>query len=1633
MGNVQALVTHKRVNSPQRAKPFRILILALLFALNSKKRMAHDRTNRFNKHLIRSIKITYRKYYSEFQLSKKLGNPDFSILARAEASISKQYLRILFIRLKMDGYNITKRIHNDSEGTVDEFNAMLNIAGNVLKVFFEIYYPLPSPDEYDYGSNSNYTIKPIHGQLASLDIADIPRTHVQELCYTMFKHNIPLRQVWSRVLKFLHEGRFFFDWIYQGGGKGINSFGRKNLTKSHHHRDLDKLMKKHKLQIIQEYFQVGRKKAVRDIIQEKTGYLKNIFDEQAIREFIHQQNVFPPYWDYINQAAIKKIIDQRDTLSRSLGTQVHEQLLYGLPSPFKLENAIINGHKYLENYPNLRKDILIIAEVDLSSHQHHGRADLIVLIPRNIRKQGKNKVFWIPALVLDIKTRFRYLWTLFSKASRSNPDRLIPNFLIKEKSATEDQWKSFGFIPLRQSENIQLGIYQELIANTVSQITGIKTQPIRGVIRVAPTKNKESWHEMQQTMIGLIYKTVEKMRADIDYDPTVIVPKDQGDTGNRVSLVLSDHPKLWNHEYKERVSNEAQLRHRRAKLINFEYVRAASSEGECAAWISSIHILLSHVYYMHKEKSLGLLDLSNSLHNFTDHRLRSYDKRGFGTIVSKFTILPYETLTLHHKFDAVVITGMEYSELDEDEILASIPGNPWIYLMKHAPAGEYLSKIYKRRTITKVGGRYMYNLPIPPRKLTNKAPEFDFYRIIFSQLHQNTRHFSTLVTALRGYAAKFYNKKRKELRFTFSTPEETTLSNSLDLIPWYKANQLDFDDLEIDQYKVVDPPKSSNDSKFLAFKKPSRRMRLTHPLQVSKPYSYDHIPRFHTYYPITNSVLEKPQTPVKLTRLEILEKRRLKEFILYVQEVYPREYEENSIFAELLTMINDNKECRELRVHIQNQTYNTNTVVWSVLNFEKQKLYQQYFNTTPRDSLDSYGLTNYLMLVLKYMLNPQTSEYRLQQLWRQLFSYTLQMHGYRPKYLLGSRYDTKFIWKHVNSRELSTPHFRTVNSKVGTAIIHHKHLWIKFQEGELQLFTTPIRNRFGILDYSYDRIMDPEQIQTAYDEYEESESFTIEVQVIHIGRYDYILYFHANTWKLIGKYHEFLSNDEIKGFIITAGILKVPESSKSVEIAELDIFKGIKQRKIKQAMGDLSANQGTISLDIYELKYKRGKKIAGKFLDFRDYTSPHTLIEDLRGLRKRYWKVEDETYYLNPIDNIDWKGWIHIRNLINGYGKIPELYIPKDGWEFLFKYEDLLYDNLKTVKVNLNITHDDGQDDDGTYPCPLYDFDDVTKFRYIRAQQNGGTVPNSFRHGDCFFVSVKPPIGIRFSKEIKLKLDTLRNAHDIYEAVTDQVIYDNKYIVHFEIRADAECGEEYWFRRMFKELGEEIQWRAIGSVDMTEEYSLEYVKQEGYSVYFGFVNGAGKRWHSWPVGHKEIHTRIELFKFELEYQRENYTGVDVEGFEEKVKGLQLTIDEHLAECDDDIHSINLEEEMLYSPDKVQYGNPIFEAFKMTLLLKDLNEITEYVEIEFDGIEEAIDVVEREMKNVIKEGIDFGNTALLSLFACEYDIQDYYNSKSCEMLVDIGKELTGYELISHEREEDFYRIIETLENILTEKI
>ena len=868
--------------------------------------------------------------------------------------------------------------------------------------------------------------------------------------------------------------------------------------------------------------------------------------------------------------------------------------------------------------------------------------------------------------------------------------------------------------------------------------------------------------------------------------------------------------------------------------------------------------------------------------------------------------------------------------------------------------------------------------------------------------------------------------------FLSEESKDTSLASSLDLFPWHSPYELDYDPIDIEIELLHDPV--NKNLNYLRFKKPKKRLHLTHSLQNSQGYSYDHIPSFHTYYPLTSSLLEQPEIPVSLNRLEYLEKRRLKAFITLVEISYPREYAENTLFHEIGNIMDKGGECDDIRELIENHKYNTNKVVWSILSFVKQQQYTNLSQTPSfRKDLDKYGNTSYLMLVLKYMIDSNISEFTLRRMWSQLFSYTLQMFGFSSRYLLSSRYNTQFIWKHLNDTEMLDPDFQVVTIKVGSTIIHKKQLWMRFKGEDTQLYTTPVKNRFGIQDYAYTRIMDPKKIQAAFDEYEEdNESYSVEIQVIQVGSYKYILYFRGDEWKLLGKYHEFIVENEVQGFFISEGILSIPVSAQSTAIAEQEVLNGIRLKNIVQAYGILSASYNTISLDIYQLKHRRGKKICGKFLDFRDYTSPHDLIDDLRAMKGKYCEAGKTMYFLNPVDNIEWKGWTHLRNLVSGFGKISEEFIPKDGHEFLFRYEDLLYDDREELKVTLTIKHIDYMNEDGSYDCPLFEFDEDTKFRYIRAQHNGGSVPESYRHGDCFHVSSDLPKELTFSPiRPKLqKIQGLANAHDIYEAVTQEVPYDDKYIVKFRIEEDPECGEEYWFRRMFKELGEDIQWRAIGSVDMTEEYSLESVKQKGYSVYFEFINAAGKRWQSWPVGHKEIHTRIELFKFELGYQRENFTGVDVEGFEEKVKGLQLTIDEHLADCDDNIHSINLEEEMLYSPDTVQYGNPKFETFKMTLLLKDLNEITVYVEIEFDGIEEAIDVVEGEMEKVIEEGIDFGNNALLSVFDCEYDIQDYYNSKSCEILVDMATELIEYELISHERQENFYQIIETLGNIIT---
>ncbi|OLS23950.1 MAG: hypothetical protein HeimC2_24650 [Candidatus Heimdallarchaeota archaeon LC_2] len=826
--------------SIERGEPYQILKQGRISALSSKYRLAKNRINFTNCEEFLSLEKTWKKYSSKYRESVRESQADFRFISKAEGPMSKQFLSRFFIKLHQLGYTISKRIHSEKEGYLDEFNTILNIAGSTLRDFFEIHYPLPRNAKYNYEIKSKEQVIPIHEGLPSLDFAEIVRSHLQELSFIMFKHNVPRSMIKNYVTRFLLDSMKVCDWIYAGGRPGVNS---KSIDKSKKYisheiyqqpRDLDKVLSKYKNIIVNEHFVIGRKLAVRDEIYDYFTSENNYqvdhttfnnqndgenqkskeSDEDRLNRFLIDQGIPNRYHRFFNQNAVDKLIETRNTHARINGSQFHELALAGLPSPFNLKEAIRNGDKFLQYKHYLNNDLLVITEVGMFNSEIKGKADLIVL--KKIHGD-----MWLPIYVFDIKTKFAYEWDFVGKKSRSNKNRITPEFNIKLEELSLDDWEIFRRRKLQKSEELQLKRYADIILDNVQDvIERILGQNYLsdyklgyGIIRVAPTSKVENWQEWQPIILELIDQIVQRTIAtntsvfDIKPISNIIIPKNNS---SKISMVIAETAKLGTKHYeaqevieysKEKLPSIETEKYnidtiKNKKLTLYLYADAPTSAGTSAAWIAAYHHLIPFVLKKHRTKQICLVNLSGNLLKFAKRRLRVGDKQFTQQILSQIDIISLQDFKKKEtvsKYGVFIFSGWESYKLQMNvtgkqkssseareisELMEYIPNGSKVYWMESAKPSEFHSQIYKTRTIKppssysnyeSLFSKVILNLPTPPAKSHHKNPEFESQRVI---LYWNgsdqfidapsprgiIKEDIVSIISLRGHTSKFHNK-----------------------------------------------------------------------------------------------------------------------------------------------------------------------------------------------------------------------------------------------------------------------------------------------------------------------------------------------------------------------------------------------------------------------------------------------------------------------------------------------------------------------------------------------------------------------------------------------------------------------------------------------------------------------------------------------------------------------------------------------------------------------------------------------------------------------------------------------------------------------------------------------------------
>ncbi|MCE7733326.1 MAG: tetratricopeptide repeat protein [Candidatus Heimdallarchaeota archaeon] len=936
----------------KRAEPYIILKTSFMIAMSALNRMAQVRKNRKNQEIIESINNIYQASLEAYKESHRNGNPDFSLLKKAESSMRKQYLRLFWIRLHQYGYPIRKRIQSEKEGEMDDFNRILNAGGAILREFFETRYVLPTRNEYDYANLSKENIIPDHPYIPSLDMAEIFRTHMQELAFTLFIRNVPLGKVRRYFLSFFHSCRELADWIYAGGRPGINSRTNspKYVKKSFRSpKYIDGMLRESKRIITNENFQIGRyitKDKMERLLQQ--NQIKNI----SIDDFIKHTGVQNENSDLIQKFFIKTNIDEllrrKENKSRINGDKFHKMLLNGLPQPYSLKQVIRNGEKYnIHNLP-----LLIVSELSLTNYISTKRPDLVVFVLLN-------ENHWIPIAILDVKTQFDYNYYIRGKKRNESSDDFYPVITLKTIEQSDENWKQFGYRRLRFKEKEQLADYTTIVKQEYKRWYNEEIPLLKGIIRIAPCTNRNKWPEYQGEMLDLIISVFTQTDLNENKDQTVFV---KTDSTIKMSLVLDKPPSTIDQSIYQQSSEIIQrsFQYDKPTLGNmatrehilYLFARSQTSSGYSSAWIATYSHLIPYVVKHHPNDRIAMIDLVGMLSQFTKYRLRSEKSKYLSKMLDQIDIINWDLTTsidaiddeLPEGYDVYIFSGWElyksmitHHEMDliQNEILNKVPSNVTIYWVDESLRREYTSKFYHQRVIAidkhlpNQKTKIIFNLPTAPKKAADKNPQYSDARIILEWgKNDRAKSYWHPVITIRGHSSKFSNRSRVRKLSRFSNVrsdkylQKLEIRKAFDLIPWlidnnnyagrsYTHYHNSPADLEISDANHSQKTGLELQLANLHFREVEWESQSTQYVDKSHinsktlhkpPFEYSSADGITTTFPIHRNLLEPNY---KLNDLERRERVRLHDTITFLRKILDDKYEKGRIafILDLFTSI----------------------------------------------------------------------------------------------------------------------------------------------------------------------------------------------------------------------------------------------------------------------------------------------------------------------------------------------------------------------------------------------------------------------------------------------------------------------------------------------------------------------------------------------------------------------------------------------------------------------------------------------------------------------------------------------------------------------------------------------------------
>ncbi len=513
--------------------------LAALFRL-AKRRVTSDETVAS---LFDGIDKMWTNVRNKLREQKKAGIKDLTPLFNNEPNMRKNYLGMVWHSTVPYGNTEFKRVYRWSDGTIGPLNELLNFAGAQLRSLAMTRFPFPRPTYFQIREYPDGTVKTVdrptafrylvakdvktrwiamylgsrghpdvrvrHPTLPELDFVDMIRAHMVELCRQCFIHNVPFTASQQYINLLIHRLTPFLERYYSSNEKG-----RKNFWPDAD-RELRTIVKN-----LRTYYgrKVGKRiRPTRQLKDERPSNITvNFLEAQATEALIRDKSAPMKKTTRDLRKLIKenkvtvhdavRLVDDARRKSGIEGNRWHRVLTNNGYQPNSLTETIFYGDKHHREL----NDILIAYEVPVNTSKGQGKADIVVFIRHIFNKT----VFWVPMMILDIKTKTGIDWTFYSKKPRTEKKGTrVFSHHIQKRELTDNEW-AFVIQSTPTSTNIQqVELYERGILQEFTKVVSMKDIVPESLWKgIIVLDSSQSYEDINDPLTWLIKDTIADLK-----------------------------------------------------------------------------------------------------------------------------------------------------------------------------------------------------------------------------------------------------------------------------------------------------------------------------------------------------------------------------------------------------------------------------------------------------------------------------------------------------------------------------------------------------------------------------------------------------------------------------------------------------------------------------------------------------------------------------------------------------------------------------------------------------------------------------------------------------------------------------------------------------------------------------------------------------------------------------------------------------------------------------------------------------------------------------------------------------------------------------------------------------------------